>query len=419
MPKVVGVRLRYSKTLWFDPAGLEPKNGDLVLVSTERGTELGMVYHPIHEVESSSLPAELKPVLRIATDEDVARAVELSELEKDAFPTFVELIELNKLDMNPIDIEYVFSGEMMVFYFSADERIDFRGLVKDLASRFKQRIDMRQIGVRDEARRVGGIGHCGQELCCSRLGGEFAPVAVKMAKDQGLPLNPAKISGLCGRLMCCLRYEVEVYKDFNSRAPKRSALISTPRGEAKVVDRDALRELITLQFQKEEGGWENIPVALGSISCCKTSDKKGGCPCHISEEDFEAISPSDNSDLDLMIPIEPNYKSDRNGSDRSASAKTDRGSRSSRGEKSGRSERTGKSSKERSGNTPAPANKPGADSVDTQASKPKRSRRRSKPARDKKPASSPEQQSRPSRRPEANVNSTPGERIPRRRRRED
>ena len=236
MPTVVGVRLRFSKTLWFDPAGATPAEGDVVLVETERGTELGVVAQAPHEVTDQQLPAALKPVVRIATEDDLARAEELRAKEREALPVFREMVVERKLDMKPVDVEYLFDGDKIVFYFSAEERVDFRDLVRELASRFHARIDMRQVGVRDEARMVGGVGHCGQMLCCVRFGGEFQPVSIRMAKEQDLPLNPLKISGLCGRLMCCLRYEYDAYKDYKSRAPRRGAMIETPAGTAKVTD---------------------------------------------------------------------------------------------------------------------------------------------------------------------------------------
>lgn len=276
MPQVAGVRLRYSKTLWFDPQDLVPQVDDIVIVSTERGEELGMVRHEIVTVEESALPAELKPIVRIATEEDLAYAIELQEKEKSAMPTFRELITKNKLDMKPVDIEYIFGGDKVIFYFSSDDRVDFRQLVKDLAAHFHMRIDMRQVGVRDEARMVGGVGHCGEILCCARLGGEFAPVSIKMAKDQGLPPNPIKISGACGRLMCCLRYEVDAYKDFNNRAPKKGASIDTPKGSARVVDVNVLREIIKVRFESAEGPGEVLEVPLDKM-CCK---KGGGCGGH-------------------------------------------------------------------------------------------------------------------------------------------
>jgi len=276
MPTVVGVRLRFSKTLWFDPAGALPAEGDLVVVETERGTELGTVVQPPHEVADDQLPAPLKPVIRVANAEDLARVDEFAEKEREAMPVFRELVASYKLDMKPIDVEYLLSGDKIVFYFSAEERVDFRDMVRDLASRFQARIDMRQVGVRDEARMVGGLGHCGQVLCCVRFGGEFQPVSIRMAKEQDLPLNPLKISGLCGRLMCCLRYEFDAYKDYKGRAPKRGAIIDTPVGLAKVTEMNTPRETVTMRF--EDGN--RVTVPLGSMSCGKGC----GCPCQVSAE---------------------------------------------------------------------------------------------------------------------------------------
>jgi len=280
MPTVVGVRLRFSKTLWFDPAGSEPVEGDLVVVETDRGTELGRVVQPPHEVAASALPAPLKPVVRVADEDDMVRVAELEEKESEALPIFRQIVEAHKLDMKPIDVEYLLGGDKIVFYFSAEERVDFREVVKELATRFHARIDMRQVGVRDEARAVGGIGHCGQMLCCVRFGGEFQPVSIRMAKEQDLPLNPLKISGLCGRLMCCLRYEYDAYKDFKGRAPKRGAIIETPVGLAKVSDHNTPREVIGMRL--EDG--TSLKVPLASMECCKGA----GCPCSIGQEALEA-----------------------------------------------------------------------------------------------------------------------------------
>ena len=312
MPKVAGVRLRYSKTLWFEPGELVPEVGDIVIVETERGQEIGLIQHGPHDVEESALKAPLKPIVRIATAEDLQHVLELGEKEKAAMPKFKELIEKNKLDMKPTDIEYLFGGDKIVFYFSAEERVDFRSLVKDLAAYFHMRIDMRQVGVRDEARMVGGLGHCGEVLCCARLGGEFAPVSIKMAKDQGLPLNPLKISGRCGRLMCCLRYEVGAYQDFNARSPRRNALVETPRGEGKVVDIDALREIITLQFQgTEDDGPQRMDVPLCKMNCEKKDGNK--CCCSISHEVFEELSEEKEHPVDNFFFPTPSFKTLDNG----------------------------------------------------------------------------------------------------------
>ncbi|MCL2606189.1 MAG: tpl protein [Coriobacteriia bacterium] len=296
--KVVGVRFRHSKVLWFDPQDFEPALGDRLIVETERGTEMGECVQQVWEVETSELPAPLKPVVRIADEEDLCTDKELQLEEAEAIPIFREYIEKNSLDMKPADVEIIFGKEKMIFYFSAEERIDFRQLVRDLAAHFHCRIEMRQVGVRDEARMTGGIAHCGEILCCKRLGGEFAPVSIKMAKDQGLPLNPSKISGVCGRLMCCLRYEAEAYKDFNKRSPKRGALIETPRGKGKVVERDAIRETVKLQFRGEDHDKpEDTMIVPLARMCCKDKPRRGkedssgcgGCPCAVSKEDFEAI----------------------------------------------------------------------------------------------------------------------------------
>ncbi|MFR7650617.1 MAG: regulatory iron-sulfur-containing complex subunit RicT, partial [Eggerthella lenta] len=176
-------------------------------------------------------------------------------------PVFKEMAAEGNGDMHPVSVEYLFEGDKAIFYFEAEERVDFRELVRKLAAHFRVRIDMRQIGVRDEARMVGGLGHCGQELCCKRLGGEFCPVSIRMAKEQDLSLNPQKISGVCGRLMCCLRYEFDAYKDFKSRAPKQNATVETPDGPAKVVDLDVPREIVSLKWARSrECRWPLRPA---------------------------------------------------------------------------------------------------------------------------------------------------------------
>ena len=279
MPTVVGVRLRFSKTLWYDPTGTEPCEGDRVIVETERGEEFGTVVAAPFEVEADALPAALKPIARMANEDDHVRLEELTAREAEALPEFRKLVEHYRLAMKPVDVQFLTGGDKIVFYFSADERVDFRELVKDLAAKFHARIDMRQVGVRDEARAVGGVGHCGQQLCCSRFGGEFQPVSIRMAKEQDLPLNPLKISGLCGRLMCCLRYEYDAYKDFKSRAPKRGAIIDTPSGLAKVAELNTPRE--TIRMRLEDGTSVTIPLA--KMEC----GKGGMCPCSVSREVLE------------------------------------------------------------------------------------------------------------------------------------
>jgi len=263
MVRVAPINLTFNpKTLWFDPGELEIEKDMPVVVRTARGTEFGIAASETIEVPEEqvrALKSALRPVERVATEEDVQRAAEMEEKSREALPIFKEMAREAHEDMHPVSVEFLLDGDKAVFYFEAEERIDFRELVRKLASRFHVRIDMRQIGVRDEARMVGGIGHCGQELCCKRLGGEFCPVSIRMAKEQGLSLNPQKISGLCGRLMCCLRYEFDAYKDFKTRSPKVGATVTTPAGPAKVVDLDVPRELVSVRIEGEKP--VRIPIA--------------------------------------------------------------------------------------------------------------------------------------------------------------
>ena len=256
MVRIAPVRLTFNpKTLWFDSNGLELAVGDAVVVSTARGTEFGHVSDALFEMaeeDAEKLNSPLKPVLRVASDEDCAQADEKAALAIEALPVFKRLAAEATPDMNPVAVEYLFEGDKAVFYFESEERIDFRDLVRKLAAELHVRVDMKQIGVRDSARMVGGLGHCGQELCCRRLGGEFNPVSIRMAKEQDLSLNPQKISGVCGRLMCCLRYEFDAYKEFHGRAPKKNARISTPDGEGKVVDLDVPREIVSIKVGDEK-----------------------------------------------------------------------------------------------------------------------------------------------------------------------
>lgn len=256
MALVAPVNLPYNiKTLWFDPAGLELHADDSVVVETARGLELGVLASEPFEVayeDIKKLKSPLKPVKRMATDEDLQRADEMEQKAREAMPVFKSMAREYNEDMHPVSVEFMLDGDKAVFYFESEERIDFRELVRKLASEFHVRIDMRQIGVRDEARIVGGIAHCGQLVCCKRLGGEFKPVSIRMAKDQDLSLNPQKISGLCGRLMCCLRYEDEVYKEFKKGVPKIGAVVSTPEGEGKVVEYDVPRDTIAIRVEDDK-----------------------------------------------------------------------------------------------------------------------------------------------------------------------
>ena len=279
MPVVVPVKFAFAAhELWFDPRDLDILAGDHAICTTERGTEIGLVTADPFEVHPEELAAPLKPVVRIATDADLDRADDLADAGEDAMFDFRRLVEKNGLDMKPVGVEYLFGGEKAVFYFAAEDRVDFRQLVKDLSAHFHVRVDMRQIGVRDETRLQGGYATCGQELCCTRFGGQFEPVSIRMAKEQDLPLNSAKISGVCGRLMCCLRYEFEAYKDFKSRAPKKKTLIDTPLGKARIVEYNTPREQLVLRL--ENGKVFRVDLAdMTSTEENKQRCEAQGCSC--------------------------------------------------------------------------------------------------------------------------------------------
>ena len=257
MIKVIGVRFRNAgKIYYFDPMNLEIKAGDHVIVETSRGVEYGYVVLGCRDVEESKVVQPLKTVIRMATrpDDEVER--HNHEKEKDAFRICKEKIKKHGLAMKLIDAEYTFDNNKVLFYFTADGRIDFRELVKDLASVFKTRIELRQVGVRDETKIVGGIGVCGRPLCCQSYLSEFIPVSIKMAKEQNLSLNPTKISGVCGRLMCCLKYEEETYEDLNSRLPNIGDFVTTDdglKGEVHSVSvlRQLVKVVVTIKDEKE------------------------------------------------------------------------------------------------------------------------------------------------------------------------
>lgn len=259
---VVGVRFRKSgKIYYFSPNQLDLSQGDSVIVETARGVEFGTIVCGPKEIPVSEVVLPLKPVIRKATPEDFERAKDNEEREKQAFDICIEKIAKHELPMKLVDVEYTFDRNKLVFYFTAEGRVDFRELVKDLAAVFRTRIELRQIGVRDEAKMLGGLGCCGRSMCCASFLGEFEPVSIKMAKEQNLSLNPAKISGVCGRLMCCLRYEYEAYKACRQGLPKIGQEVRTAKGTAKVVDLDILRRLVRLDF----GDGEVLTVSAEEI----------------------------------------------------------------------------------------------------------------------------------------------------------
>lgn len=249
MPLVVPVKFTYaSRDLWFDPQDLDILEADYAICSTERGTEIGLVTADPFEVPQDEIGQPLKPVLRVASDIDLQLADDLAIQGDEAMVDFRRLVKELDLEMKPVGVEYLFGGEKAVFYFAAEERVDFRQLVKDLSSTLHIRVDMRQIGVRDETRLVGGYAQCGQELCCTRFGGQFEPVSIRMAKEQDLPLNSSKISGVCGRLMCCLRYEQAAYEELVKAVPKVGAFVETPAGYGTVSSVNILRSSLKVKL---------------------------------------------------------------------------------------------------------------------------------------------------------------------------
>ncbi len=253
MVQIIGVRFkRVGKIYYFDPNGLKINTNMHVIVETARGLEMGEVALKNREVDEKSVVQPLKKVVRIATKEDFLRVEENKKKEKEAFDICLKKIKEHKLNMKLIEVEYTFDLSKVLFYFTADGRVDFRDLVKDLASVFKTRIELRQIGVRDEAKMMGSYGICGRNLCCSQFLGDFVPVSIKMAKEQGLSLNPTKISGTCGRLMCCLKYEQEAYEDLLKTTPHQGATVKTPDGKGVVESVNLLKGKLRVSVDGEK-----------------------------------------------------------------------------------------------------------------------------------------------------------------------
>lgn len=292
---VIGVRFRnVGKIYYFDPTGFETNVGDKVIVETARGIEIGTVLLGAREVGVESIVSPLKGIERLATEEDVKHAAENRDKEKEACVKCKELIEKHGLDMKLVGAEYTFDNKKLLFYFTSDGRVDFRELVKDLAGVFRTRIELRQIGVRDEAKILGGLGICGRELCCASYLSDFAPVSIKMAKEQGLPLNPTKISGNCGRLMCCLKNENETYKYLNSNLPNKGDTIITPTGrEAAVEDLNVLRQQVVVVVEGEDDIKERQTYHVSEISF-KQRKKK----IEVTDEEAKELEGLEDNDLE-------------------------------------------------------------------------------------------------------------------------
>ncbi len=255
MAEVVSVRFKeVGKNYYFDPQGKTYNKGDRVIVETARGLEYGSVTIANRNIDDEEITSPLKPVVRLANEKDLEVITENKEKEKSAFDVCSKKIEAHGLDMKLVDVEYTFDRNKILFYFTADGRVDFRDLVKDLASVFRTRIELRQIGVRDESKKVGGLGICGRPFCCNTFLGDFQPVSIKMAKEQNLSLSPVKISGTCGRLMCCLKYEQEAYEHLLRVTPKHGAIVETKDGKGTVVDNNLLTGMLKVSLDKNPDG---------------------------------------------------------------------------------------------------------------------------------------------------------------------
>lgn len=266
MAKIVGIKFkRTAKVYYFDPIGLKPKKGDTMIVETARGVEYGAVVLEVKDVPDKEVIQPLKPVIRIATEADLNKIRKDEQRAKDCIKVAAEKVAARNLKMKVIDAEYTFDNGKLVFYFTAAGRVDFRDLVKDLASAFHSRIELRQVGIRDETRLLGGIAPCGRVVCCASCLPDFRKVTIKMAKTQGLSLNPAKISGLCGRLMCCLEYENEHYSETYKLMPKIGSEVDTPDGKAIVVTNNMLTMVVTTKRQAQDGGFTYKEYKLSEI----------------------------------------------------------------------------------------------------------------------------------------------------------
>lgn len=253
MKNIVGIRFRKpGKVYFFDPGYIRLNPKDKVIVETSLGEDIGEVVISKRELPDEKVPKDLKRIIRLASSKDIKRQEDNKQKEKKAMEVCKEQIKKHKLEMNLVDVEYKFDGSKIIFYFTADGRVDFRELVKDLAAIYKTRIELRQIGVRDEVRKIGGNGVCGRELCCCSFLRDFETVSIKMAKEQNISLNPSKISGNCGRLMCCLKYEQEVYEEKLKKLPNIGAIVKTPDGQGEVDGVESLKEIIKVKIRDGE-----------------------------------------------------------------------------------------------------------------------------------------------------------------------
>lgn len=304
MVEIVGVKFNNAgKMYYFDPNSIKVKMGEKVLVETARGVEMGKIVAENTMVPDEEVVAPLKPIIRIATEADLKQEEENRKKEKEAFDITVKKIAEHNLDMKLVDAEYTFDRSKILFYFTADGRVDFRELVKTLASEFKTRIELRQIGVRDEARQLGGLGICGRPLCCNSFLNDFHPVSIKMAKEQGLSLNPTKISGVCGRLMCCLQYEQNAYEDMLKKLPNKGEKVETPDGVGIVSEVATLKGQVKVRFSDSNGEMIKFETyGLGDFKCCgrRCRNAQEEEPEIIMDEELKAIAEEEISVPDMV-----------------------------------------------------------------------------------------------------------------------
>jgi cell fate regulator YaaT (PSP1 superfamily) len=273
MEKVIGIRFRKGgKTYHFDPDELSPRKDDYVIVHTEQGIGLGQVVEPPYPKNPRIHPQEIKKIERLATEDEIRLHFSNLEIEADAKSFCLEKIAAHELPMNLVDVEYFFDGSKIIFYFTADGRVDFRELLKDLVRRLRTRVELRQIGIRNQAKMVGGLGSCGRPLCCATFLKNFHAVSIKMAKEQNLSLNPTKISGACGRLMCCLQFEHETYRELKKDMPKLGKKLELPEGKGKVVRQNVMGRSYTVQL--EDG--KEMEIELDKGCCCRDECGGGG-----------------------------------------------------------------------------------------------------------------------------------------------
>ena len=312
MPMVIGVRFKNAgKLYYFNPGSLWPTAGDSVIVETARGVEYAQCVMGVHEISEESISSPLKNVIRVAGDEDVDKHRANLESEKSIHKVCQQKIAEHKLDMKLVKVEYTFDRNKLIAYFTSNGRVDFRGLVKDMAAAFKTRIELKQIGVRDEAKMLGGLGSCGRPLCCSTFLGDFQPVSIKMAKEQNLSLNPTKISGVCGRLMCCLKYEQDQYERARKLLPHIGRDVFTPDGRGTVVDLNPLKESVKVRVSKGQDGYEYkeypgtevqriTPPALVKAAEKKKESAKSVTFAPEDEPEFSETPLPESSDDDLI-----------------------------------------------------------------------------------------------------------------------